>query len=51
LTVIRDCGHVSCADTIAARTRSRASCTDASGNPTIVNVGNPEVIDTSTSTR
>ena len=35
---------------IAARTRSFASCTAVSGNPTIWNAGNPLPMSTSTST-
>src|SRR5918998_6900741 len=35
---------------MATRTRSRASCTAASGNPTIENPGNPGLTSTSTST-
>src|SRR5919107_4027671 len=35
---------------MATRTRSRASCTAASGNPTMENPGNPGLTSTSTST-
>ncbi len=35
---------------MAARTRSRDSCTAVSGSPTIVNTGNPGAVSTSTST-
>ena len=41
LTVIRCSGQLSALDNTAARTRSRASCNDASGSPTMVKPGIP----------
>ena len=43
-------GHFSLLDTMAARTRSRASRHEASGKPTMVNPGNPSAAWTSTDT-
>jgi hypothetical protein len=43
-------GHVTPLDRMAARTRSRASLTDASGSPTMVNPGSPFEMWTSTET-
>ena len=50
LTVIRRIGNSHPEFLMAARTRSRASCTAASGRPTIVKAGSPGEISTSTST-
>ena len=50
LTVIRDTGNVSPAFFIAARTRSRASLTAASGRPTILKSGSPWAVEHSTDT-
>ena len=49
-TVIRRNGNSEPEFLIAARTRSRDSCTDESGNPTILKRGTPGDISTSTST-
>ena len=43
-------GHLSSLDTMAARTRSRASRQEASGRPTTVNPGSPSATWTSTET-
>ena len=50
MTVMRFDGQVSLLDTMAARTRSRASRHEASGRPTMVNPGNPSAAWTSTET-
>jgi hypothetical protein len=49
-TVIRRCGHASLLERMAARTRSRASRTSASGSPTTVKPGMPPETWTSTET-
>ena len=50
LAVMRRIGNSQPEFLIAARARSRASCTAASGRPTTVNVGRPGEMSTSTST-
>ena len=49
-TVIRRMGNSAPEFLIAARTRSRDSCTDESGSPTMLNRGRPGEMSTSTST-
>lgn len=48
LTVMRDMGKSSPVFFIEALTRSRLYFTDASGKPTISNLGNPELMSAST---
>src|SRR5262249_34807631 len=50
LTVIRCCGQRSPELTIAARTRSRDSCTEASGKPETTRLGRPAATSASTTT-
>ena len=47
---MRRCGNSKPEFLMAARTRSRASCTAVSGSPTMVKAGRPGAMSTSTST-